>query len=65
MQAAERASEVKSRSGGDVGDDLTGEGVMATLFSCSAGVGIASVNEGNGGDTGMSEGKERAAGASG
>jgi hypothetical protein len=43
-----------------VGDDLTGEGVMATLSSCSAGVGIASVKEGSGGDTGMSEGREGA-----
>jgi hypothetical protein len=48
-----------------MGDDLTGKRVMATSFSCSARVRIASVNEGNGGDTGMSEGKERAAGASG
>jgi hypothetical protein len=56
----EQASIVRSRGGGDMGDDLMGEGVMATLSLCSAGVGIASIKEGSGGDTGMSEGREGA-----
>jgi hypothetical protein len=58
----EQASIVRLRGGGNVGDDLMGEGVMATLSSCSASVGIASIKEGSGGDTGMSEGREGVSG---
>jgi hypothetical protein len=58
----EQVSIVRSRGGGNMGDNLTGEGVMATLFSCSASVGITSVKEGSGGDIGMSEGREGVSG---